>query len=576
MRFLARIIFLFVLFLLIPQNILANEKFATIVNPIRNRDLWKDQSLKPLDDQYQIINQLQLKSTWLIQDDVLNDSDLITKIKEFNSNQELGLFLEISPQLANKSKVYYPSQTEWYSPKAVFLSAYNPTDRKKLIDQMVLDFKNIFGFIPKSAGAWWIDSWSQNYLAQKYNIYSLMIVADQKTTDNYGVWGQWWGYPYIASLKNILVPGNSKTVVIQWAQRDLEKAYNGFGTLVSNYSLQANDYLSQKLNINYFKSLASQYLSVEPLGQITIGLETGMESVGHEQEYEKQLTWAYKNGITSLTMSQFSDAYKQTFNNQNPTKIVLGNWLLTPQSRSNSFLSEEIIYKPDISFPDKFIADQNSFLSRDLNNLSSRKETFYFPFFLLLIPVLCWLTKSITPVLLTLILYFPIFRSYYSSGWKIFYGPILNNLLLWQVLILSIFTVLITKFNQKYKIHWTSWFSLLTINLIIFTARYSVINGQCFFGFLVDSFKFIGISLGNGFHFLNQDLSSVTASSMLKFDPSWIWQNWWGWLIIYPIIEIGLVFLINKLVPNKIKYILTALSFFFIIYLFNLNPIGVI
>ncbi len=575
MRWLAKTIFIFVLFLFLHQSTLANEKFVTIVNPVRSRELWKDKSLKPLDNQYQIIDRLQLKATWLLQNDVFSDVDLVSKFKKFNSNQEFGLFLEISPHLATKARVYYPSQTEWYSPKAVFLSAYNPTDRKKLIDQIVLDFKNTFGFIPKSAGAWWIDSWSQNYLAQKYKIYSLMIVADQKTTDNYGVWGQWWGYPYIASSQNILVPGNSQTVVIQWAQRDLEKAYNGSGPLVSNYSLQANDYLSQKLDFNYFKNLASQYLSVEPLGQITVGLETGMESVGYEQEYKKQLTWISENKINPLTMSQFSDVYKQIYNNHNPSEIKLGNWSLTSQSRSNPNLSDEIIYQPNISFSDKFIADQNSFLNRDLNNLSAKIEIFYFPFFLLLIPVLCWYSKSFVPVIFTLILYFPIFRSFYGSGWKIFYGPVLNNLLLWQVLILIIFTVLITKFNQKFKIHWTSWFSVWVLNLLLFTARYSIVDGQRYFGFLLDKFRFIGITLGNRVHFFNQDLSGLVASSMLKFDPSWIWQNWWSWTLVYPIMEIILVLIINKIILKKLRFFMFILSGLFIIYLFNQIPLWV-
>lgn len=571
MRFLTKVLLL-TLFFLIPNHIFANQKCTTIINPVRSRQLWKDQSLKPLNDQYQIINKLQLRGTWLLQNDVFDDSELIFRIKEFNPDQELGLFLEISPQLAKKSRVYYPSQTEWYSPKAIFLSAYNPTDRKKLIDQMIFDFKNTFGFIPKSAGAWWIDSWSQNYLAQKYQIYSLMIVADQKITDNYGVWGQWWGYPYIASSQNILVPGISQTVVVQWAQRDLKKAYHGSGPLVSNYSLQANDYLSQKLNFDYFKNLANQYLSVDPLGQITVGLETGMESVGHEQEYDKQLTWLSQNKIVSLTLSQFSDFYKKTYHNQNPSKIILGDWLLTPQSRLNSTLSEKIVYQPNISFPDKFIADQNLFLNRDLNSLSGQKDYFYFPFFLLLVPLLFWWSKSIVPALFTLIIYLPVFRSYYSSGWKIFYGPTLNNLLLWQILILIITTILITKFNQKFKIHWASWFSVWAINLLIFISRYSVINGQHYFGFLVDNFRFIGVSVGNNFKFLNQDLSGLTASSMLKFNYGWIWENWWAWLIIYPLIELFFVGFLNKFCRHKFKYLLLGLSFLFIIYLFNLNP----
>ena len=265
----------------------ANEKFVTIVNPVRSRELWKDKTFTPIETQYSAINKLNLAATWLISNDVLQDTELTNKIKSFDENQELGLFLEVSMGLAYRSRIYFDEQRPWYDPGVVFLSGYTLPDRKKIIDKMILDFKNTFGYMPKSVGAWWIDSWSQQYLENKYRIKVFLICADQKTTDKYGIWGQWWGYPYIPSPDNILTPGNSKSVVIQWAQRDLEKAYKGSGFEVSNFSLQANDYLSQKLDIKYFEKLASQYLSVEKLGQVTVGLETGIESVGNEKEFEK-------------------------------------------------------------------------------------------------------------------------------------------------------------------------------------------------------------------------------------------------------------------------------------------------
>lgn len=554
------------------KQVFANEKYVTIVNPIRSRELWKDKTLKPIDDQYKVINDLGLKTTWLIQNDVLKDQELVVKIKEFNQDQELGLFLEISPKLAQEARIYYPTETEWYSPKAVFLSAYSVSDRKKLIDKMVINFKNTFGFLPKSAGAWWIDSWSQQYLEKKYNITTVMIVADQKTTDKYGVWGQWWGYPYHPSPNNILVPGNSKSVIIQWAQRDLEKAYFGDGPLVSNYSLQANDYTSQGLDIKYFATLASQYLSVEKLGQITVGLETGMESIGHEKEYEKQLKWLADNQIISLKMSDFGDKYREVYDNKNPSEIILGNWKLTPEYRENLILGEKTIYS-NISFSDKFIADKNIFLNRILSDLDNRPEIKYLPLFLIAIPILFCLTKKISLIFWFILLYLPVFRSYYDSGWKIYFGSVLNNLILWQILILITGSLLVIKINQKLKIDWSAWWSIWIINLLIFTARFSIIDGRYYLGFLIDSFKFIGISYGHGLTFLNQDLPGYVAATMLKFDPNWIWNNWWSWIIIYPIIEIGLVFLFNKILPKKLRYFLTILSIFFVIYIFKLSPL---
>lgn len=454
-----------------------NHKFVTVVNPIRGRELWKDKSLKPIDDQYKVINNLGLKATWLIQDDVIRDKELVAEIKQFNPNQELGVFLEVSKDLAYKARVYYPTEIEWYSPKAVFLSAYDLNDRKKLIDEMMKNFKSNFGYLPKSAGAWWIDSYSQQYLENKYKIKIFLICADQKTTDKYGIWGQWWGYPYIPSTTNVLVPGNSKSVVIQWAQRDLEKAYFGEGYSVSNYSLQANDYLSQKLDIKYFEKLAGQYLSVEKLGQITMGLETGIESIGNEIEYEKQLKWITDNKITSLKMSEFGDKYREIYYNRNPEKIILGDWIFTPEMRTNKKLGEKTIYQKDLVFKDFYKKDDSEFLNRIYvsENLTKKKV-------------------------------------------------IKLEMIVKIILLIGGFVTAI-KFK---KIKW--WMVLIFVVLVWATihARYSIVDGQKMVGFLLDNFRFVGINLKTGF--INTDLSNVVAKSMLKLKFDELYFVYWGLL----------------------------------------------
>lgn len=95
--------------------------------------------------------------------------------------------MEVSKKLAEKSRVYYPTGVEWYQPGAVFLSGYSRRERKKLINTMMESFKRETGRWPESAGAWWVDSYSANYLREKYGIKNLVIVADQRTTDDYGV-----------------------------------------------------------------------------------------------------------------------------------------------------------------------------------------------------------------------------------------------------------------------------------------------------------------------------------------------------------------------------------------------------
>jgi len=460
------------------SNSFASEKFVTIVNPVRSRELWKDKTLAPIETQYGAINKLNLVATWLIQNDVLQDIELINKIKTFDENQELGIFLEVSKGLANRSRVYFDEQRPWYDPGVVFLSGYSLPDRKKIIDKMVLDFKNTFGYMPKSVGAWWIDSYSQQYMENKYKIKTFLICADQKTTDKYGIWGQWWGYPYIPSSDNILVPGDSKSVVIQWAQRDLEKAYFGSGFEVSNYSLQANDYTSKKLDIKYFEKLANQYLSVDQLGQITVGLETGMESVGNEIEFEKQLEWlsgfAKQNKIVSLKMSEFADKFRETYNNINPDKIILGDWVLTSNERINQKLGEKTVYQKNMVFNDLYKKDDSEFLNRVYvsENLVKKK--------------------------------------------------IIDIEFIIKILLIIVGFLISFKFK---KIKW--WLVILIVIIVYLTIhiRYSVVNGEKIVGLLIDNFRFVGVNLKTGF--MNIDLSNVVAKSMLRIKIDELSNIYW-------------------------------------------------
>lgn len=440
-----------------------STRFVTIVNPVRSRELWKDKSLKPIVSQYQSIKKFDLRATWLIQNDVLVDKELINTLKNFEGNQEMGIFLEVSKKLAYQSRVYFNEHKSWYDPGVIFLSGYSLLDRQKIIDKMMNNFKNTFGYFPKVAGAWWIDSYSQQYLENKYNIKTVLICADQKTTDKYGIWGQWWGYPYIPSADNILVPGESKSVVIQWAQRDLSEAYSGQGWAVSNHSLQANDYTSLGLDIKYFEKLAGQYLNVDRLGQITVGLETGMESVGHEAEYENQLKWIYDNKIVSLKMSEFGDEYRETFNNGNPEKVELGDWTMTRKERINQTLHEKTEYKEDMVFADSYQKDTSGFLNRIYKPENLIKKR------------------------------------------------LVDGDLLVRILLLIIGLIIIVKWKKKGIV------LILSICLIVFgvtQARYTVINGEKMVGILVDNFRFVGINLKHGI--INKDLDNLTAQSMLR------------------------------------------------------------
>jgi hypothetical protein len=350
MKFIKALLFLSV-FLLFPNIVKAQEtdcqnRIVTFVNPVRGRNLWSDKSLYPLQEQYAVLANHNYPATWLLQYDALIDGEVTNTIKNFSIKGEPGVFLEISRDLGNDAGVATPIYTRWSDPGSVFLSAYSQSERRKLIDKIYSKFKTVFGYYPKSVGAWWIDSYSLNYIKDKYGLEGIMIVADQKTTDSYGVWGQWWGVPYYPSKENILVPalGNSNfsPVVIQWAQRDLELAY-GEGSSFSNFSLQANDYIRSGKDTSYFVSLVGKYLDCEnKIGQITVGLETGMESLGFSNEYSNQVEALSKNPqLKALTMSDFARVFKSVYSG-NPDQVRVGDWVMTPTFRQNEKLGDSI------------------------------------------------------------------------------------------------------------------------------------------------------------------------------------------------------------------------------------------
>ena len=156
------------------------NRYLTLINPVRDRSLWMDPSFNPLREQYAEIKKYSFPATWLLQYDTFSDSDLVGEVLSFDSKQEKGMFLEVSRKLAFDAGVAYPIYLRWSDPGAVFLSAYSQSERRKLIDQAFEGYKKIFGTYPKSVGAWWIDSYSFDYMVSKYKVKSALILEIKK------------------------------------------------------------------------------------------------------------------------------------------------------------------------------------------------------------------------------------------------------------------------------------------------------------------------------------------------------------------------------------------------------------
>jgi len=328
MKILQTVIIIVILFVwILPNNTLAQtetlNQFVNIVNPVRI-SAYTENPKTSLTSQYFEVAKRNLPATWLFTyDAMLNDgSSSVANIMD--KNQELGLFLEVTPRFAQDSGVTYNQTDSWHRANSLFLSGYTQEDRKKLIDQIFNKFKEIFNFYPTSVGSWWTDSFSLEYMKNKYGVTANLTCADQFGTDGYHIWGQYWSTPFFPSKYHSGIPANDISskldlVTIQWASRD---PLNGYGkraaSLFSTQDYQVDDYF-QKLTRFYIQKNNNQF------GQITIGLEGDFIPETYAGTFARQLDFVLdmknKGIVDVVTMKDFANWYRRSFTTISPPQI---------------------------------------------------------------------------------------------------------------------------------------------------------------------------------------------------------------------------------------------------------------
>lgn len=346
-----------------------NTSFVSIVNPIRGEDFWdqtQDQTVV-VKGQLDVLKKTNLPATWLVRPDALKKQSIVDILKNLPPGHEVGLFLEITPTWAKTAGVNYRQSATWHSAGSIFLTGYTQEERRKLIDNALSDFKEVFAVYPISVGAWWIDSHSLSYMQSKYGIKGALIVADQYSTDNYQIWGQYWGTPFYPAKTNALNPAQSienklSVVMMQWATRD---PIGGFGKGVeeSTLSVQPNDYIDyHDLGIDYFEKLIDVYTNqkLNSFNQIVVGLENSYPWDRYSLEYTKEiesLLAKQKFGqLKVATMGEFANWYIEKFPGLPPAHIIVADdplgsskkavWFMNPFYRAGWLYSgNDVIFR---------------------------------------------------------------------------------------------------------------------------------------------------------------------------------------------------------------------------------------
>ena len=367
-------IFLFIK-IFVPFAYADGKSFITIINPVRISTYTKD-SPQSLKNEYQEIAKRDISATWLLTYDAVMNESLLEVFSPMDDKQEFGIFLEVTESFSNASNVIYNKTNSWHHAKALFLSGYKQEDRKKLIDKVFLEFKNKFGYYPKSIGGWWVDAFSLSYMQEKYGITGVLGLSDQFDLDNYQVWGTPYSIPFYPNKIHAGIPGDVSNkldiVTFRWAARDPLNGYiSPSEQQGSLYSVQ--DYLGLGLGEDYFERLVDLY-AVEKehnlFGHMTIGLEADYSPDTYEAIFAKRLDIVKKfegQGVKVTTMAEFSDWYRKEFPKASPPHFIETDDLLGKSKKTmwyqSSFYRIGLVY--DYSSKKLLIVDlrpyQNNF-----------------------------------------------------------------------------------------------------------------------------------------------------------------------------------------------------------------------
>ncbi|MDH4271583.1 MAG: hypothetical protein OEW18_06360 [Candidatus Aminicenantes bacterium] len=162
--------------------------------------------------QVEMIKEYKLGGTFLLQYDALIDSRYQLLLKGLPADSfEIGAWWEIPQPLVEKAGFQWRGRFPWdWHADVGFSTGYSPAEREKLADIYMEDFKEIFGYYPKSVGSWFIDAHTLDYLSQKYGIVASCNCKDQIGTDGYTLWGGYWNQAYYPSKRNAYMPAQNR------------------------------------------------------------------------------------------------------------------------------------------------------------------------------------------------------------------------------------------------------------------------------------------------------------------------------------------------------------------------------
>lgn len=287
---------LFLTALIPPKSVIAQKPDIVIINQIRGKEICCQAGTSDLLDALTGKNaEYKIGYGFAFRFDALENDKWLDQARRLG---ELGLLLEVTPELCRESRVEYSGKSDgsdWYKAKNAFLIGYPVTDRKVLIDAMMKKFKEKTGAYPKFTVSWMIDSRSLEYMSKTYGVVVHEVTKEQFETDTYTLYGGIFNHPYYPSRFHPLVPGDpgNKLEMLMMRQTVSDVVWN-YGSAKAYFTSQPNDYMGFPDNgkFSYFQNLISR-MTDSGDGQDfgLLGFENSYSWKEYGEEFIKQMAF---------------------------------------------------------------------------------------------------------------------------------------------------------------------------------------------------------------------------------------------------------------------------------------------
>lgn len=361
---LALLLFLFVT----PSVAHAQLNSVVIVNQVRGSECCEPGSFDHLKLQLETTTRLGQRATYALRYDALSDDSFTTYLQEslesYPDLVQIGAFLEITPTLAKHAGVQYRAiERDWYKTEHAYCPGYGQGDRLLLIDAYMAKYFEVFGEYPKLSVGWFVDTYSLNYLQDKFGVLVHELTREQWGTDSYTLSGGPVHYPYVSSRNWSFLPGDTGITIIRQTLPDPDSNY---GDRSSSHTSQPNDY-GQNKDFSYFTSLLDNAFSQPDIqsGFAVLGLENSM---GHnyQTEYVKQLEYLASNYANIVYPSPLELKEIASTNKLNLYQGQGATWITTPSYQLRIISNDGQVMITDLRIYNQDLLDP--YLSRQVQN----------------------------------------------------------------------------------------------------------------------------------------------------------------------------------------------------------------